>query len=58
MDILNFSSRTDLSFGMEKRMPMRQVLDEQFVKALSNIVRRLDLSTEDSPINRKRTIFR
>jgi len=55
-DILNFSSRTDLSFGIEKRMHVRQILDEQFVKALSNIVRRLDLSTEDSPLGPIRTI--
>ena len=49
-DILNFSSRTDLSFGIEKRIHLRQILDEQFVKALSNIIRRLDLSAEDSPL--------
>ena len=46
-DILNFSSRSDLCFGMDKRLHLRQVLDEQFVKALANIVRRLDLSTQD-----------
>ena len=47
--ILNCCSATELSsFSVEKRIRVRETVDEQFVKAVSSIVRRLDFPIGDA----------